>query len=40
MAIELPVSEPDVAFSVIVPGVVEARTIASALPLKAARDLP
>lgn len=40
MTIELLVSEPDAAFSVIVPGAFEARTMASAFPLKAALELP
>jgi hypothetical protein len=37
---EPPVNEPDVARRVIFPGVVVERTIASALPLKADREVP
>ena len=40
MTAELPVSEPEVAFNVIVPAVVVDRTTAISLPLKAACDVP
>ena len=40
MAADPAVSEPDVAFKVTVPAVVVDRMMASALPLKAERDVP